>query len=261
MRITTLAGRIDHRILVSYKVDPRLLRRYLPAPFRPRTVDGCGIAGFCLIRQRHQRIKGLPRALGLSSALVLFRVAVEWEAGGRLHQGLYVPRRYSSSRIHALAGGGQIYPGTYRLGRVRFRDLGEEVNLHMHSRERVKQRVVLRAKLARTFPFESVMGKLETAVRFARAGQAGYSPRHGRTLFEGLALEQQSWVAEPLRVSYVQASFFEDPKRFPPGSIFFDHALLVREVAHEWRSLPDLIAPRPIRLTDMPPPDFPVLRP
>lgn len=257
MRIKTLAGRIDYRILVNYKVDPRLLHRYLPAPFRPRTIDGCGIAGFTFIRQRHQRIKGLPRALGLSSDLVLFRVAVEWEAGGRLHQGLYVPRRYSSSRIHALAGGGQIYPGTYRLARVRFRDLGDEYNLHMHSRERTKQRVVLRAKTTQRFPFESVMGTLETAVRFAQAGRDGYSSRHGRTLFEGLSLHQQGWPAEPLRVTYVQASFFEDPKRFPPGSIFFDHALILRGLPHEWRTLPDLIAPRPIQLGELPPPGDP----
>ncbi|RMG64303.1 MAG: hypothetical protein D6722_17035 [Bacteroidetes bacterium] len=251
MRIHSLSGRIEHRISVNYKVDPRLLHRFLPAPFRPRTIDGSGIAGFCLIRQRHQRIKGLPRQLGLSSDLVIYRIAVEWEAGGRTHSGLYVPRRYSSSRIHALAGGGQIYPGSYRLARVRFRDKGDTFNLHMHSRERSKQRVVLRAQLSRTFPFESVMGDLETALRFARAGQVGYSPRHGRTLFEGLALQQQGWPAEPLRVTYVQSTFFEDPKRFPPGSIFFDHALLVREVQHEWCSLPDLIAPRPIRLHDM----------
>src|SRR5690606_21373759 len=31
-----------------------------------------------------------------------------------------------------------------------------------------------------------------------------------------------------------RSSYFEDPRRFPPGSIDFDCALLMRSIPHEW---------------------------
>ncbi|WP_197355421.1 hypothetical protein [Aureliella helgolandensis] len=57
MRIPTIRGTIDRRILANFRVDPRILATILPAPFRPQTVAGYGIAGICLIRLKHIRPK------------------------------------------------------------------------------------------------------------------------------------------------------------------------------------------------------------
>ena len=45
MRIPTIKGVIDRRILVNYRVDPNVLATVLPAPFRPKLVNGHGIGG------------------------------------------------------------------------------------------------------------------------------------------------------------------------------------------------------------------------
>ena len=44
----------------------------------------------------------------------------------------------------------------------------------------------------------------------------------------------------PLAIGGVRSSYFEDPERFPKGSIDFDFALLMRNIPHTWHSEPDL---------------------
>jgi hypothetical protein len=38
--IPGLAGTIDRRLLINYRVDAEVLRRFLPPPFRPQLVAG-----------------------------------------------------------------------------------------------------------------------------------------------------------------------------------------------------------------------------
>jgi len=42
----------------------------------------------------------------------------------------------------------------------------------------------------------------------------------------------------PLDVKLVESSYFDDPSRFPVGSVELDNALIMRNVAHEWHTLP-----------------------
>ena len=63
------------------------------------------------------------------------------------------------------------------------------------------------------------------------------------TRFQGLELRCQSWHVEPLEVEEVRSSFFDDPALFPPGSIAFDCALLMRGIDHEWHGKTDLCCP------------------
>jgi len=58
--------------------------------------------------------------------------------------------------------------------------------------------------------------------------------------YQGLALCCREWRVEPLVVQSVRSSFFESRKRFPPASVAFDNALLMRRVAHTWRGRGDL---------------------
>jgi hypothetical protein len=63
---------------------------------------------------------------------------------------------------------------------------------------------------------------------------------------EGMALETQTWEVEPLAVEELSSSYFDDPHRFPPGSIAFDSALLMRNIPHAWRSKSGLTAAPPV---------------
>jgi hypothetical protein len=42
----------------------------------------------------------------------------------------------------------------------------------------------------------------------------------------------------PLAVERVRSAFFDDEEIFPAGQIEFDHALLMRDIPHEWHSEP-----------------------
>src|SRR5262245_27551333 len=79
MKLPAIRGLIDRRILANYRVDPAVLASHIPAPFRPKIVNGWGIAGICLIRLAQIRPAGLPQWLGVTSENAAHRVAVEWE--------------------------------------------------------------------------------------------------------------------------------------------------------------------------------------
>jgi Uncharacterized conserved protein (COG2071) len=122
MRAPALAAVMERRILVNYRVDPDLLGSYLPAPFRPALVGGHGVAGICLIRLGRIRPAGLPAA-GLRSENAAHRVAVCWDGPDGPVTGVYIPRRDTSSRLAALAGG-RLFPGYLHLARFRAHEDG-----------------------------------------------------------------------------------------------------------------------------------------
>jgi Uncharacterized conserved protein (COG2071) len=102
----------QHSLLVNYRVDPDTLQRLLPGPFRPKLIRGMGLAGICLIRLKQMRPQGLPAALGFSSENAAHRIAVEWEEHGHSREGVYIPRRDTSSQFNTLIGG-RLFPGVH----------------------------------------------------------------------------------------------------------------------------------------------------
>lgn len=104
MKIPTITCLIDRRILMTYQVDAGVPANYLPDPFRPKVVNGKGIAGIYLIRLAHIRPKGLPKGLGIASENGAHRIAVKWEESGKTKQGVYIPRRDTSNRLNTLDG-------------------------------------------------------------------------------------------------------------------------------------------------------------
>ena len=81
----------------------------------------------------------------------------------------------------------------------------------------------------------SIFENLETASKFFENGSVGYSPNGNK--FDGLKLNIFNWKVEPLNVTAVQSSFFEDEKIFPKNSVTFDNALLMTQIKHEWYSM------------------------
>src|SRR5690349_6638726 len=110
MGLPVIQGVIDRRILVNYRVDPQVLAKILPPPFRPQVIHDSAMAGICLIRLRNVRPRGFPAWLGIGSENAAHRVAVEWDEGSQLRTGVYVLRRDTSSRLNILAGG-RAFPG------------------------------------------------------------------------------------------------------------------------------------------------------
>jgi Uncharacterized conserved protein (COG2071) len=240
MKLPAIEGVIRRRILVNFRVDPEVMRPLVPAPFRIKTVEGYAMAGICLIRLESVRPKSPVGRIGLASENVAYRVAVEWDADGRTQDGVYIPRRDTSSSLqHRL--GGRIFPGEYHHSAFEVDDEHGVISIACRSTDGSGD-VDLVARETDRFAPGSVFGTLDVASRFFERGAIGYSATTDVGRLDGLLLQSNEWKVAPLEVDHVQSAFFDDPRRFPPGSVVFDNALIMRNIAHEWRAMPELAA-------------------
>lgn len=254
MRIPVVRGVIERRILVNYRVEPQVLAPLLPAPFRPKIVQGYGMVGICLIRLRGLRPAFLARVLpewaGISSENAAHRTAVEWDDDGVVREGVYVRRRDTNSRFNTLVGG-RIFPGVHHHANFTVKETGDLYSVALRSDDGDTSMTV-RGRRAKQLPMTSIFPSLAEASAFFQAGSLGYSENVAGTHFQGLELQCRNWEVEPLEVDEVRSSFFEDESLFPRGSIEFDCALLMRNIEHEWHGKADLCCsavppvPRPV---------------
>ena len=225
---------IERRILVNYRVDPEVLARLLPAPFRPATVHGYGIAGVCLIRLGDVRPAGLPPALGITSENAAHRIAVEWDTADGPVTGVYIPRRHSSSRLTVLAGG-RAFPGWHQRARftvfehtgrygVHYSGPGVEVTVAAHDADDVMA--------------GSVFGSVDEASAFFQAAPLGYAATPAAGVFDGVELTTDRWHMTPLQLDELRSSLFCGLEFVP------DSAFLMAGIATTWRPQPDLVAAR-----------------
>jgi hypothetical protein len=235
MRIPVIKGIIERRILVNFRVDAEALARSVPPPFRVRTVDGFGMAGICLIRLRAIRPRFVPAFLGIRSENAAHRIAVEWQEGGEIRTGVYVPRRDTSSTANFLLGG-RLFPGEHHRARFEVKEEDGSFDVALESDDGTT-RLDFRARVGSRLAHGSVFDSLEEASRFFEEGSLGYSATSTPGLYDGLELKTFGWRVEPLEVSRVESTFFDDRGRFPEGSVKFDCALLMRNLQHEWHGL------------------------
>lgn len=238
MRMPAVQGIIERRLLVNYRVVPDALGGILPPPFRPKLVGGYAIAGICLIRLANVRPRGLPAALGLHSENAAHRIAVEWDADDGTHEGVYIPRRDSDSRVNTLVGG-RVFPGEHQRAAFTVSESDDYFDVALRSDDD-RTRVAVRGRIAPSLPSGSVFPNVVEASAFFRRGSIGYSATSCPGEYDGLELRIAEWQVEPLAVEHVASSFFDDDSRFPAGSATFDCALVMRGVQHSWHALPPL---------------------
>lgn len=238
IRLPEIRGTIDRRMLVNYRADPAVVSKWLPAPFEPKLHRGMALVGICLIRLKSIRPVWLPSWLGIGSENAAHRAAVVWQAGDERHEGVYVQRRDTDSRLNALLGG-RVFAGYHHHARFEVKETTERYALRMTSDDGVTT-VAVRGQVAAALPSTSVFASLDESSRFFAAGSMGYSPTPGGRKFQGLELRCDNWHVEPLEVEEVQSSVLDDPTIFPPGSITFDHALVMRDIEHAWHQQQDI---------------------
>ncbi len=241
MRIPVIKGTIKRRLLVNFRADPTVVQRFLPPPFRPKLHREHSLVGICLIRLEQIRPAGLPSALGLSSENAAHRIAVEWtDTTGVQREGVFIPRRDTGSFLNRVAGG-RVFPGEHHPARFSVVDRGGHVDFSMQSHDgSVAVRVI--GDDADALPASSCFSSLVEASAFFEGGSLGYSVTRGGERLDGLLLRTVDWRIRALSVTEVHSSFFSDRQRFPDGSIKFDHALVMRDILHEWHKAEDLHA-------------------
>jgi len=239
VRLPVIQGVIRRRILVNFRVDPAVIQAQLPSRFTPKLQGEHAIAGICLIRLEAIRPRLLPARIGLSSENAAHRVAVRWETdAGEKKEGVFIPRRDTGSLMVSVAGG-RLFPGEHHRAAFTVREGPETIDLRMRSHDgAVSVRVSGRPGVA--LPGSSCFPNLAAASSFFEPGSLGYSVTGQPGRLDGIRLRTQGWRVEPLEIEEVQSSYFADPARFPPGSVQFDCALLMRNLLHEWHSAEDL---------------------
>lgn len=233
MKIPTIHGYIDRRILINFIADPKVVEQIVPFPFKPKIYKDKAIVGICLIRLKDIKPKGLPDFIGVNSENGAHRIAVEWEEGGETKSGVYIPRRDTSLRLNALVGG-RIFPGKHYY--AKFNVAENSGNYHIDFKSSDDTETYIDAKETNQFNDTSIFGTIEEASAFFEKGDLGYSPNKGK--YDGLRLKAYRWEVKPLHVSKIISSFFENKQIFPKGSVTFDNALLMTNIEHEWMSEP-----------------------
>jgi hypothetical protein len=239
MKLPIIQGLIRRRILVNFRVDPQVALRQMPARFRPKLQAGQAIAGICLIRLEHIRPKMLPEIVGLNSENAAHRVAVLWEdEEGRPREGVFIPRRDTDSQMARLMGG-RVFPGEHHRASFSVSESATEIRFKMKSQD-AQVAVELTGRVAEQLPPSSIFPSLGAASSFFESGSLGYSVTGDPGRLDGVTLKTEGWRVEPLEVGDVYSSYFADESRFPKGSVEFDHALIMRNIAHEWHSTSQL---------------------
>ena len=235
MRVPVMRGVIERRLLVNYRVDPSVVAARLPAPFEPQLVNGYAVAGVCLIRLARLRPRALPQQLGVRTENAAHRFAVEWDDGGERRTGVYIPIRHTESRTTVTLGD-RLFPGHHRRADFAVAETPSRLEVAFRSRD---DDVAVRVQADTTYRLggSTLFDNVADASAFFRTGAVGYSPSRDRDRLTGLELRTGSWTVEPLCVRHVSSSVFDDPVRFPPGSIALDCALAMRNVPVDWHSV------------------------
>jgi hypothetical protein len=234
MQVPKVHGVIGRRLLVNFRAEPGVVQRQLPPPFRPKLHEGHAVAGICLIRLDDIRPKRFPRMLGLSSENAAHRVAVLWDDDNGSHEGVYIPRRDTGSLMNHLVGG-RLFPGEHHRATFRVEDTGDRIALEMMSADGQVQ-VEVAGRATAELPTTSIFRTVNEASAFFEPGSVGYSATASGRRLDGVVLKTHSWSVSPLAIERVSSTYFADETVFPAGTVTFDCALIMRNIAHEWQA-------------------------
>lgn len=237
MPLPSMSATIERRLLINYRVDPEVLARVVPAPFRPQLVRDAGVAGICLVRLGQLRPIGFPRRLGVTTESAAHRIAVEWDSPDRpegVSRGVYIPRRDTSSRLTALVGG-RLFPGDHHLARFVVDERQDHLAVSFESIDGGAN-VAVHAQVTDEIPTGSIFASVTEASAFFENSPLGYSANRQRDRYHGVELACAGWKVEPVEVADVRSSWFEDPSRFPPGSAELESGLLMRDIPAMWKA-------------------------
>jgi len=231
MKIPTIHGYIDRRVLINFTADPKSVEKIIPFPFRPKLYKEKAIVGICLIRLKSIKPKGFPDFIGVNSENGAHRIAIEWDENGEVKSGVYIPRRDTSLKLNTLVGG-RMFPGKHYS--AKFNVAENKGNYQINFKSSDDTEVLINATETNLFSDHSIFETLNNASNFFESGDLGYSPNKDK--FDGLRLKAYNWEVRPLDVLKVKSSFFENENIFPKGSVTFDNALLMTNIEHEWKS-------------------------
>lgn len=225
MKIPNLSANVERRLLISYRVDPDVIKNMIPNSFRLQLVDGYAVAGACLIRLGDVRPTYVKKGYGWGGENAAHRIAVEYNTFDGVKSGVFIPERHSNSLLPVLAGG-RVFPGKHKLAKFAVDETEDNIKVALSSSS-----VSLSADVTVTDAFTSkLFPTLEEASDFYRNSPVGFSPDRNLKP-EGLKLSTDAWKVEAGHMNSLSSTFFDS---LPKGSVFFDHVLVMRNIPVTW---------------------------
>jgi hypothetical protein len=234
MSAVPITATVERRLLLNYRADPDVAAALLPTGLRPRLVGGGAVVGICVLSLSGIRPLGLPRAVGIHTDNAAHRIGVEWDTPEGVVTGVYVPRRVTTSRLTAWVGG-RLFPGVHtRVGLVTEVDgLRLRVSLATPADD-----LSVRAVVTETDNFTSgLFADLAEASAYFEAASIGWSPDH-RGRLEGMVMQVTPWSVRPVVIESLASTWFDDPIRFPPGTLEPDCGLVMEALTARWDAIP-----------------------
>jgi hypothetical protein len=134
--------------------------------------------------------------------------------------------------------GGRIFPGENHKAEFKVEEDDRRIRVSMKSDDGTVA-VEIRGSISEELPQTSIFRSRSEASEFFETGSLGYSVTNDANRLDGLRLQTKEWRVEPLGIEQVYSSYFADELKFPKGSAEFDHALIMRNIAHEWHTASD----------------------
>jgi hypothetical protein len=237
MMLPRIRAKLERRILINYRVDAYVAAGQLPEPFRPLLVGGHAIAGICLIRLSGFALAAGPPLARFAAENAAHRFAVEWDTGDGPSAAVWIPRRDTNSALVALAGG-RAFPGWHHRASFEVAEDGRRSSVAMTSDDGEVTIRVSGREAGSDLGAGSVFADVDAASQFYRRASVGYSPRPRGSGLERVELTCHGWNLRRLAIRDVSSSYFGDARRFPPGSIAFDSAFLMRDLDTTWSARP-----------------------
>ena len=228
MRWNQITGNMSRRLLVNWRVGVGAAIRVLPAGVRPKIVNGCAVAGVCLVRLDALRPVGLPAWTGRSSENLAIRIGIEWGTGGCSRSAVLIFRRETGSLVNSLCGPRMEY-GVHHRSSFSVFDDGCESRIDVRSRD--GHRVQVHTSDSSTIREGSVFDRIDQAEAFFRGGECGYSQSNVPEIWSGLRLHLAWWELRPALVHHARSTFID--QLFDGGAVF-DSAFIMRDIPHTW---------------------------
>lgn len=215
---------------MNFSVDREIAAAFLPDAFEPQLVEGRAVAGVCLIGLTALRPRGVPRWLGLGSENAAHRFAVVRRETGE--HGVFIPRRDTDSLVATLLGGRAV-PGVHHRADFTVASDDDDDAVAFASRDG-HVHVEVSGRVSDRLPVTSIFASVVAASGFFEKDVTGWSATPVAGRYDCLELRTDHWRVDAFDVDHVRSSFFDDITIFPPGTVRYDHALVMRRIPHTW---------------------------
>ena len=228
MPLWKLTKQAERLTLCNYRIKPEALDHLLPQGTRARIHNGRAFGGVTIKNYNCQKYDIAAYLMGFPYEIILHSVAIEWDEGEEIKNGLLILALHNSSRMAAFLSK-KLYP--VKCNHVQF-EADEHFSSYLFKAHAKQHDVYLHAGMEPHFAKESFFSSAREAGNFFQESlihQHSLNQKNGR-FFQSLAEGQ--WTCQALDIREFSSQFFEE--NFDPKDIEVDHAVMMQKLEPSW---------------------------